>query len=62
MTLRSAPDTIESLRATLQQLERMADRNSMSFVQLKVILLKRIAELELEQARVEIEKLHKLAS
>jgi hypothetical protein len=53
MTLRSVPDTINSLRMTLQQLEQTADtaRDSMAFAQLKRIFLKRIAELEIEQIR-----------
>ncbi len=51
MTLRSVPDTIKSLRSTLRQLEQDAARDSMDFAQLKRIFLKRIAELEIEQAR-----------
>ena len=65
MTLRSVPDTIESLRATLQRLEQKADtaRDSMDFAQLKRILLKRIAELEIEQARQKADYIgYKIAS
>jgi hypothetical protein len=53
MTLRSAPDTIRSLHLTLRELEQSGDisRDSMDFVQLKRIFYKRIAELEMEQAR-----------
>jgi hypothetical protein len=52
MTLRSVPETIKSLRATLKQLEQTTDtaRDSMDFAQLKRIFLKRIAELEIERA------------
>ena len=52
MTLRSIPETIDSLRATLRRLEQTTDapRDSLDFARLKHILLKRIAELEIEQA------------
>ena len=53
MTLRSVPETIKSLRATLKQLEQTTDavRDSIDFAQLKRIFLKRIAGLESERAR-----------
>ena len=53
MTLRSIPETIDSLRATLRRLEQITDapRDSLEFVQLKRIFLERIAELKLLQAR-----------
>jgi hypothetical protein len=52
MTLRSVPETIKSLRATLKQLERSTDtaRDSIDFAWLKRLFLKRIAELEGERA------------
>ena len=58
VTLRSVPDTINSLRMTLQQLEQTADtaRDSMAFAQLKRIFLKRIAELEIERVRTQADK------
>jgi hypothetical protein len=58
MTLRSIPETIKSLRATLKQLEQTTDtaRDSMDFALLKRIFLKRIAELEIERARVTADK------
>jgi hypothetical protein len=65
VTLRSVPDTIKSLRSTLQQLERTADTvgDSMDFAQLRRIFLKRIAELEIEQARRKVDKFdYKIAS
>ena len=53
MTLRSVPDTIKSLRLILRLLEqgRGNAHDSMNFAQLKCILLRRIAELEVELAR-----------
>jgi len=53
MTLRSIPDTIGSLRVFLQEVEQTMDAayDSADLVELKRILLDRIAELELEQAR-----------
>jgi hypothetical protein len=65
MTLRSVPEAIKSLRATLNELERATDiaRDSMDFAQLKRIFLKRIAELEIERARAKVDKLgYKIAS
>jgi hypothetical protein len=65
VTLRSVPDTIKSLRITLQHLEQTTDmaRDSMDFAQLKRIFLKRIAELEIEQARRKVDKSdYKIAS
>jgi len=58
MTLRSVPETIKSLHATLKQLEQTPDtaRDSMDFAQLKRIFLKRIAELEIERARATANK------
>jgi len=58
MTLRSVPETIKSLRATLKQLEQTTDtaRDSMDFAQLKRIFLKRIAGLEIERARTQADK------
>ena len=58
MTLRSVPETIKSLRATLKQLEQTTEtaRDSMDFAQLKRIFLKRIAELEIERIRETAEK------
>jgi hypothetical protein len=53
MTLRSVPEIIKSLRATLKQLEQTTDtaRDSMDFAQLKRIFMKRIAELQIERIR-----------
>jgi len=53
MTLRSIPDTIESLRVILQEVEQTMDAayDSADLLELERILLDRIAELELEQAR-----------
>jgi len=65
ITLRSVAETIKSLRATLNELERVTDtaRDCMDFAQLKRIFLKRIAELEIEQARAKMDKLgYKIAS
>ena len=65
MTLRSVPETIKSLRATLKQLEQTTDtaRDSMDFAQLKRIFLKRIAELEIERIRAMADKpSYKIAS
>ena len=67
MTLRSIPNTIESLRVTLQEVEQTMDAayDSADLVELKRILLDRIAELELEQARAAepaVYKIYKLAS
>lgn len=58
MTLRSVPETIKSLRATLKQLEQTPDtaRDSIDFARLKRIFLKRIAELEIERARTQADK------
>ena len=48
MTARSTQETLESLRVTLQKLEQTADpaSNGQDVVELKLILLNRIAELE----------------
>ena len=65
MTLRSVPDTIRSLRLTLQELERSRDiaHDSMDFAQLKRAFFKRIAELEMEQARRNADRIdYKIAS
>jgi len=65
MTLRSAPDTIRSLHLTLKELEQSGDiaRDSMDFAPLKRIFFKRIAELELEQARRHADRIdQKMAS
>jgi hypothetical protein len=64
MTLRSIPDTIESLRVTLQEVERTMDavHDSADLAELERILLDRIAELELEQARAAEAAVYKLAS
>jgi hypothetical protein len=65
MTLRSVPETIKSLRATLKQLEQTTDaaRDSIDFAQLKRIFLKRIAGLESERARATTDKAgYKIAS
>jgi hypothetical protein len=65
MTLRSVPETIKSLRATLKQLEQTTDtaRDSIDFAQLKRIFRKRIAELEIERARATGDKpSYKIAS
>lgn len=52
MSLRPSPQTIESLRLTLQNLEQNADPNSdpQELAELKGILLKRIADLEVLDA------------
>ena len=47
---RSTPETLESLRATLQTLEQTNDPDQESFPELKRILLARIADLEVAQA------------
>ena len=67
MTLRSIPDTIESLRVILQEVEQTMDAayDSADLLELERILLDRIAELELEQARAAEPaeyKIYKLAS
>ena len=67
MTLRSIPNTIESLRVTLQEVEQTMDAayDSADLVELKRILLDRIAELEIAQARKSepaVNKIYKLAS
>jgi hypothetical protein len=46
-TRRPSPETLESLRATLQQLEQTNDPADESFPELKRIILARIADLEL---------------
>jgi hypothetical protein len=53
MTLRSIPNKIEWLRVTLQEVEQTMDaaHDSADLAELKRLLLDRIAELELEQAR-----------
>jgi hypothetical protein len=58
MTLRSVPETIKSLRATLKQLEQTTDaaRDSIDFAWLKGIFLKRIAELEIERIRTQADR------
>lgn len=52
MTARSAQETLESLRITLQKLEQTSDpaSNREDVAELKQILLNRIAELETLQA------------
>ena len=65
MTLRSIPDTIASLRVILRRLNQSADvpRGSLAFAQLKRIIRKRIAELEIEHGRREVDhERYKLAS
>ena len=65
MTLRSIPDTIASLRAILRRLDQSADvpRDSLAFAQLKRIILKRIAALEIEDRCRELDNVrYKLAS
>lgn len=65
MTLRSIPDTIASLRILLRRLDQSADvsRDSLAFAQLKRIILKRIAKLEIEDRRREVDSVgYKLAS
>jgi len=64
MTLRSIPDTIASLRVILRRLDQSADvpRDSLAFAQLKRIILKRIAALEIEDRRRELDNVrYKLA-
>jgi hypothetical protein len=64
MTLRSIPDTIASLRGILRRLDQSADvpRDSLAFAQLKRIILKRIAALEIEDRRRELDNVrYKLA-
>ncbi len=46
----TTPETLESLRATLQTLEQTNDPTQESFHELKRILLARIADLEVAQA------------
>ena len=62
MTLRSIPDTIESLRVTLQEVERTMDavHDSADLAELKRIFLDRIAELEIAQARTAEPAVHKI--
>jgi hypothetical protein len=67
MTLRSVPDTIESLRVILQEVEQTIGEvhDSADLAELKRILLDRIAELEIAQARTAepaVNKIYKLAS
>ena len=67
MTLRSIPDTIESLRVTLQEVEQTMDpvHDSADIAELKRILRDRIVELEIAQARTAepaVNKIYKLAS
>ena len=67
MTLRSIPDTIESLRVTLQEVERTMDavHDSADLAELKRILLDRIAELEIAQTRTAepaVHMIYKLSS
>ena len=67
MTLGSIPDTIESLRVTLQEVEQTMEavHGSADLAELKRILLDRIAELEIDQARTDepaANKIYKLAS
>jgi hypothetical protein len=67
MTLRSIPNTIESLRVTLQEVEQTMDAvyDFADLAELKCILLSRIAELEIAQARAAnpaVKNFHKLAS
>jgi hypothetical protein len=67
MTLRSIPDTIESLRVILHEVEQTMDavHDSADLAELKRILLDRIAELEIAQARTAepaVNKIYKLAS
>ena len=52
MSLRPTPQTLESLRLTLQNLEQTADPTSdpQELAELKGILLKRIADLEVLDA------------
>ena len=52
MTLRSMPDTIESLRVLLKKVEQTTGvaRDSADLAELRRILLHRIAELEIAQA------------
>lgn len=52
MSLRPSPQTLESLRHTLQNLEQSADPTSdpQELAELKGILLRRIADLELLNA------------
>lgn len=49
-TRHPSPETLGSLRATLQKLEQTNDPEGESFPDLKRILLARIAELELVEA------------
>jgi len=53
MTLRSIPDTIESLRLILQEVEQTMEAvyDSADLLELERILLDRIDELELELAQ-----------
>jgi hypothetical protein len=67
MTLRPIPDTIESLRVTLQEVEQTMDavHDSADLAEIKRILCDRIAELEIAQARTAepaVNKIYKLAS
>jgi hypothetical protein len=67
MTPRSIPDTIESHRFNLQEVEQTMDavHDSADLAELKHILLDRIAELEIAQARTAEpagNKIYKLAS
>ncbi len=55
MTLRSMPDTIESLRVLLKTVEQTTGvaRNSADLAELRRILVHRIAELEIAQASIQ---------
>jgi hypothetical protein len=61
MTLRSVPETIESLRATLHRLERSTD-TAIDFAWLKRLFLRRIAELESERTGTQGNKPGKVTS
>ena len=53
MTLRSMPDTIESLRVLLEEVEETTDaaHGSADLAELRRLLVHRISELEIAQAR-----------
>jgi len=52
MTLRTMPDTIESLRIILKEVEELRDttHDSADLAELRHILIHRISELEMSQA------------
>ncbi len=60
MTVRSAQETLESLRITLQKLEQTSDTASdrQDVAELKQILMNRIAELETLHALQPAEEIH----